>query len=878
MREVAFGRIRFGWLALLGIVHPLGCSGLPNITPGECGNAVLEFGEDCDTFVDPALGEGTGCNSECRYTCEDGGEAFVCPMGWGCGVDNVCRHGEGSFAEALGSPYLLPNQTVEVADMDGDNNPDLVGLSTSEVSVRFGSGQGQFVAELDFPLGARAGVPFVANMDDADGADVLAPLSGGLFVGRGTTDRQLLGVTYAPFEIATSANEFLRLFPVTVDEPWSSIAIAVGNIAGGLSLLLVSVVLETGEGNNTAALVYDDFSILDIAGRIPRADVDAPGVHTGQELVLPIRTDTVLRVLSTTQTPGPSGVSEVQFVERQSIPLPGELRNGALFADVNGNGFLDIVLGVRLGGETTNRVAVAFNNGAGGFAPAVVDNRFDVLGAVTNTLVQNPAQQRWPLASGDFDGNGLADFVSPDGLFVAAGGGLIPVAMRNSPDPWLEAVVADFHGDGMLDVAAVAEATDGVDFFIGTGGTLFNRGRIDTISAPFGLRVGDFDGDLIPDLSFAERDSLNLDAGDTVSVMFGQSHGSLLPPTTMGRFQFVLANEPMVAVNDLANLDQTTDLLVQSNSEITGLGSTAAAVLLGATERRMLSPFALVDPNDDQLNERPLIATAGRFDASKDNVRDVIAFSESRFWLVKGTGDAQFSAADTVAWDSETYLEDADLRFFCSLWTVGDLNNDGTDELIGVDNAPLPGCVSGSVGVASHVMMLTGTETSVPTFSAESLSEEYRSPKRLRLADINFDGFLDAIVVFGGERVDGGRAASGAHIYWNREGVLDFAEPTQILVPEGGGFPNDLAPLNADVDPQLELALLTEEGVYLVDVDADGVATTGDELVIDVFGARRATAADVNRDGAWDLVISDDVLSRVFVASLQAEFELEVME
>src|ERR1700722_5978533 len=75
------------------------CSNLPAIAADTCGNAVIDPGEDCDSFP---VAPGTSCRppgspvGECRLDCT-AGAGNVCPSGWGCGVDGICREPSGEF-------------------------------------------------------------------------------------------------------------------------------------------------------------------------------------------------------------------------------------------------------------------------------------------------------------------------------------------------------------------------------------------------------------------------------------------------------------------------------------------------------------------------------------------------------------------------------------------------------------------------------------------------------------------------------------------------------------------------------------------------------------------------------------------------------------
>jgi hypothetical protein len=84
----------------------------------------------------------------------------------------------------------------------------------------------------------------------------------------------------------------------------------------------------------------------------------------------------------------------------------------------------------------------------------------------------------------------------------------------------------------------------------------------------------------------------------------------------------------------------------------------------------------------------------------------------------------------------------------------------------------------------------------------------------------------------------------------------------RITVP-GGVHPASVVALNADADKQLELAILTDQGVYLAKLDSTRVYNVAKEPVIDAGAVRgEIHSADVDDDGLPDLVFSDGVALR----------------
>jgi hypothetical protein len=82
--------------------------------------------------------------------------------------------------------------------------------------------------------------------------------------------------------------------------------------------------------------------------------------------------------------------------------------------------------------------------------------------------------------------------------------------------------VADFNRDGILDVAAVSFSTNTVQVFLGNGNGSFSTPLSFPVDInPFGLAVGDFNGDGFPDLATA-----NFHTSGDVSVLINAADWS----------------------------------------------------------------------------------------------------------------------------------------------------------------------------------------------------------------------------------------------------------------------------------------------------------------------------------------------------------------
>jgi hypothetical protein len=121
-------------LAFLTLV--CGCHSLPEIARGNCGNHIVEAGEDCDAADDPHC-----MPSVCRFRCSADG-TIACASGSFCGRDGICRKPTGNYT--LGPELGHGTQSVTVTDIDSDGFPDLIARTDTNLSLLRNDGQGQF--------------------------------------------------------------------------------------------------------------------------------------------------------------------------------------------------------------------------------------------------------------------------------------------------------------------------------------------------------------------------------------------------------------------------------------------------------------------------------------------------------------------------------------------------------------------------------------------------------------------------------------------------------------------------------------------------------------------------------------------------------------
>lgn len=859
-------------VALLGA-----CTEVPELSSGTCGNRVVEENEDCDGRV----GEGLQCGepdtaNQCFLVCDASDPAPTCPAGWGCGADGRCRRPTGALQEAAGSPVRFAIQDgFAVGDVDGDGYPDLIGNQSSRISVRFGSGLGDFPTSLDVVVPVPTSL---MSFDDLSGdglLDVLVPISGALFNMLGSPRQELEPVAYGALPLVPGGR--IRVLAVdaftTLDDP-------------GDRDLEILALLEDGmaffEAESSSRAAYP-------GGGFPARDVGVGNIDNDPktEVALGFPGERVVHICEG-RISG-EGEKSLQPVCDRTVTLANPVHadiGGTALIDVDGDGSLDLLAAVNAGGEP--RVEVAFNDGLGNFAAP------EVVPFFTNTLDANgnPIERKnpWPLASSDFNDDGITDYVfSEEIVLVQDTVDGIPqtpsVLIRAASGPWFDAAISDVNGDRRPDVAVNRGTLTGVDVFLNAEdpilGPSFNKFNVDTDGPPIFLSAGDFDGDLVGDIAFVE-DGLG-DVPDRVSVIYGNASGTPPAPISMGNFGKVDVLEPLLTDLGASDFDIITDLAVVFS--VSASNTRAASLLRGDSSRRMLSPFFLL--NEDEALDTPRGVIAGDFVLGSQGAptpRDVLVVSEYDgqlgLWLLDGGvvdgGLVGPGFPDRALLESTRGMFD----YVCALWVAGDIDPDTPgDELVGIDQRA--GCDSAeSAGPGASLLQMDRIQKALDDqvsgdheLSVAEIGGGLTGVRSIALHDMNLDGRLDLLAVFTAG-VDSG-AGSAIVVFWNQNGRLD---PQGTVIQGQGGIQlYDAVPIQLAGDPVPELAVLVREPdvsgqppeslfkVYWASYDAAGRSYGTLSLLLEAGSDGRMRAADVNADGLDDLVFTAGSNVRTFL-------------
>ena len=307
-----------------------------------------------------------------------------------------------------------------------------------------------------------------------------------------------------------------------------------------------------------------------------------------------------------------------------------------LVADFNGDGLMDIL-------EPDDEFSMVYLQGYG-------DGTFRA--TTSYYLPQSHAEYAYSYSTavGDFNGDGFSDVVSgQDGNTAAPGvvvylansdGSLKPGVNYGTSSTLAYVTVADFNGDGKLDIAATDYANGNVQIFLGVGDGTFTVGNAyatDSGGGPYPGNVvtGDFNQDGNLDLAVVNEETA------TVGVLFGAGDGTFGQLTNLP----ISASAYGITAADL-NGDGFPDLAVALNTEA---GSTVAVFLAKNDNSGTFQPEADVVTGTG----RPEYIAFGDLDGDgKLDMAVSMNYGPSLFSalvVALGNGDGTFKTANAYA-------------------------------------------------------------------------------------------------------------------------------------------------------------------------------------------------------------------------------------
>ena len=433
-------------------------------------------------------------------------------------------------------------------------------------------------------------------------------------------------------------------------------------------------------------------------------------------------------------------------------------------------------------------------------------------------------------ALADFNGDGKLDLAAANNgsnnIAVSLGNGdgtfQAPIATAVPCNPvWVAA--GDFNGDGKLDLAVVAPGCspgqNGVAILLGNGNGTFTAKTTLTspLASPVSVVVGDFNGDGKLDLAVVDRGT----SGDEVYVFPGNGDGTFQTPAVISLGVSAAAN--IIVAADF-NKDGHLDLAVSF------INQAAVYVILGNGNGTFHAPTVLsLPPNNGGYG-----LAVGDFNG--DGVPDLVATTPNigGVSVFLGKGDGSFTPVNNPQSGTLPTAYAAVPNGGGASIAVGDFNKDGKlDVVVGLSG----------VGGAASVSVLLGNGDG--TLQPEQLFGTADFPSFVAVADLNGDGNPDWVtngnqtpyVVVGLGRGDGTFLAS--------RNFVAGTGPQQIA----------LADFNKDGILDIVAANLSSNNVSILLGNGDGTFQLPTNLSVAGTVPVSVLAGDFNGDGNPDFII-----------------------
>ena len=459
--------------------------------------------------------------------------AVIGSIGTSFGITLLFGAGDGSFATRVGHAIAFsPYGSIELEDLDGDGNLDVVFEGGSAVQVEYGLGDGTFGARLSLPV---ASVPDSFAIGDMNGDGRLDVASRHL---SGHQVDLFFGLANGEFTPASSAFFSGRPFEQPDD-------IQLADLTGdgvldliGIDYSTLSILPGDGLGGFGAQIDFDGHgSIVDHVTH----DVDADGqpdlvlmtdfedaitAYLGRgagtfERTEEYERDARSRSIAVVDVTGDQ-LPEVLLVDEGSHDLliypvdaegaigdPIEFPTPAgptdfVLEDLDGDGTRDLVLTCRY----ANVTAVYRGGKHGEFLPVQ-----------TITGFINP----FAVIVSDINADQIPDLVVTDtrandlSLMLGNGDGTFGDATRFAAgDDPNDVVSVDINGDGRFDLITAAQQDDALSILVGRpGGTFAARFERPTVEEPWALATADLDADGFQDVIVNGRGGIGWHRGLT---------------------------------------------------------------------------------------------------------------------------------------------------------------------------------------------------------------------------------------------------------------------------------------------------------------------------------------------------------------------------
>ena len=552
--------------------------------------------------------------------------AGALPQAGSYAIAVMLSKGDGTFQTPVTYSLTAAPFAFSVGDFNRDGKLDLVTSGRAGVSTWLGNGDGTFKAAITTASSQQLvqGAPLVIADFNQDGHLDVATATDGTEADETVENLTLfLGNGDGTFQV--------QILPAFLVQP-SAAGDLNGDgkpdlIAAGPSPMEVTILLNSGNGTFTAGPSIDLW---------PTSVNSAPTAITLADLNGDQKLDLVSGLNGAEE---PSLVSVLygngdgSFAQFPSYGATTSQTSGVVVAaDFNNDGKPDLATAF-VGPSGYSNIRLLLNDGAG-FSPPI-DTAIGIF--------QGPVSS---IAAGDFNGDGKMDAVMAiaypsSGIFalLGNGNGTFRTAVEYGQQITGPLVVGDFNGDGKLDILGVTASNPGagVSVLLGKGdGTFgFPVNTLTTISGDSvvaqAIAVADFNGDGKLDVAALVLNN-DTTAPQQLLILLGNGDGTF----TVGPTYNAGANPASIAIGDL-NGDGNPDLVVGNAYQ--GLGTiteSGVAVLLGNGDGTFQAPIITSAGNGNYS-----VAVA---DFNLDGKADVILSDSpwSDISLLLGNGDGTF--------------------------------------------------------------------------------------------------------------------------------------------------------------------------------------------------------------------------------------------
>jgi hypothetical protein len=776
----------------------------------------------------------------------------------------VCRKATGTYL-GRSAPVADNAYSVVASDFDGDGRADVLtqeelgGSNSTKFRVHFFDRDG--VLAQTFVAGRSVISLGVGQVSDDQRSDVVFT-DGRIGMLLGQADRALISETIPSY--------YLPYAKIRVAGP-----VYPGAIHGSSALLILS---ESGDETRflrpnettlklTPLAAIPGTHIDDLAGDLVTAEVfpndrDDPCL----DAVVALRGATEIRVYSLCKRDENDQPAWRDDAGEVRVPLepPSPITSGPLLEDVDGDGHLDLIVG------TQQHAYVAYGDGNSLSIARPWIARVSDLGPDANTL---PIDM--PLALGDFTGDGPADLVYPSLFLVssrsAEGEISYTAAATRFGGRWTSARVADFNGNGKLDVVAASDSRLDIDFYNGTGGRPVNPYVIPTDRPVRQLAVGDFDGDLIDDLAYLQVAPPA--ESSEVKVAFGNVAGPPMAAVTAARARDVM----QLGALDYDGNDGAAELfLAYLQPDAAGTPGSAFAWFTGFDRKLVcLVELTSFSTNGSLESMTALGLTLGSF--SRPGSHDALVLASKlesndvAMWLVSDlrsrTASPQF-----LGWPF-----DADLRTLRGvpaeptvpnfeieldvLTAAGDLDGDGIDEFA----LAAPSADGQHCRVAIAHVRATADAFELESSPVVSLDARCTRFGRLAIEDLDGDSAPDLALLTGSPD-----EARSLLALWN-DGSGGFSADAVASLARASDSPSAFALYRPTQGEKLRIAYVTSERLRVLEPKRRARTFDDAPVVLDVELERATGVAtgDVDGDGISDLIVAESGNVAVFRAELE---------